>query len=178
LAHHCQFFLVPTLLSGDRVDGRETEKRERQRKGGKKETSEGELLRGIGTTAQCQVAVYLKPAADVSLTKISTPTLPCSVLTLTGKQQLSWCFDAVGMGGFSRGETHGCVCRWVPVPLAVGHDLAYLLWNSSHLGSKHYSLSLLFLLQICLYATFHGRLSSFLCTIIMLICYSFAMGAL
>ena len=32
-----------------------------------------------------QVAVYLKPAADVSLTKISTPTLPCSVLTLTGK---------------------------------------------------------------------------------------------
>ncbi len=47
------------------------------------------------------------------------------------------------MGGFSRGETHGCVCRWGPVPLAVGHDLAYLLWNSSYLGAKHYSLSLL-----------------------------------
>ena len=80
------------------------------------------------------------------------------------------------MGGFSRGETHVCVCRWGPVPLAVGHDLTYLLWNSSHLGSKALLTELLFsynyaytlysmgacvsfLLQLCLYATIcHGCL--------------------
>jgi hypothetical protein len=50
LAHHCQFSLVPTLLSGDRVDGRETrEERETTERGEEKETSEGESLR---TSAQ------------------------------------------------------------------------------------------------------------------------------
>ena len=47
-------------------------------------------------------------------------------------------------GGLSRGGMHECVCRWEPVPLAVGHDLAYLLWNSSYKGSEHYLLSLFF----------------------------------
>jgi hypothetical protein len=46
------------------------------------------------------------------------------------------------MGELSHGGTHGCVCRWRPVPLAVGHDLACLLWDSSYMGSKHYLLSL------------------------------------
>ena len=30
------------------------------------------------------------------------------------------------------------------MPLAVGHDLAYLLWNSSYKGSEHYLLSFFF----------------------------------
>jgi hypothetical protein len=47
-------------------------------------------------------------------------------------------------GGLSRGGMHECVCRWEPVPLAVGHDLAYLLWNSSYKGSEHYLLSLFY----------------------------------
>ena len=46
--------------------------------------------------------------------------------------------------GLSRGGTHECVCRWGPVPLVVGHDLAYLLWNSSYKGSEHYLLSFSF----------------------------------
>jgi hypothetical protein len=50
----------------------------------------------------------------------------------------------VGYGGAFRGGTHECVCRWEPVPLAVGHDLAYLLWNSSYKGSEHYLLSFSF----------------------------------
>jgi hypothetical protein len=79
------------------------------------------------------------------------------------------------MGGFSRGETHGCVCRWGPVPLAVGHDLTYLLWNSSHLGSKHYSLSLLFSTNMLIRYIPWVPMSLF--TTIMLICYLFAMGA-
>jgi hypothetical protein len=61
-------------------------------------------------------------------------------------------------GGLSRGGMHECVCRWEPVPLAVGHDLAYLLWNSSYKGSEHYLLSLFFLLQLRLYATCRGCL--------------------
>jgi hypothetical protein len=48
------------------------------------------------------------------------------------------------LGGLSHGGMHGCVCRWEPVPLAVGHDPAYLLWNSSYMGSEHYLLSLSF----------------------------------
>jgi hypothetical protein len=47
-------------------------------------------------------------------------------------------------GGLSCGGTHERVCRWEPVPLAVGHDPAYLLWNSSYMGSEHYLLSLSF----------------------------------
>jgi len=63
-----------------------------------------------------------------------------------------------------------CVCRWGPVALAVGHDLTYLLWNSSHLGSKALLTEPSFFLQICLYAIFHGCLRLFFTTI-MLICY-------
>jgi hypothetical protein len=48
------------------------------------------------------------------------------------------------VGGHTGGGTHGCVCRWRPVPLAVGHDLACLLWNSRYMGSKHYLLSVPF----------------------------------
>ncbi len=48
-----------------------------------------------------------------------------------------------GWGGFPVGGRMG-VCRWGPVPLAMGHDLACLAWNSSYMGSKHYLLSLLF----------------------------------
>jgi hypothetical protein len=60
-------------------------------------------------------------------------------------------------GGFPVGGRMSVCADWEPVPLAVGHDLAYLLWNSSYKGSEHYLLSF-FLLQICLYATCHGCL--------------------
>ncbi len=50
----------------------------------------------------------------------------------------------MGSGGAFRGGTHGRVCCWEPVPLAVGHDPSYLLWNSSYMGSEHYLFSLSF----------------------------------
>ncbi len=53
-------------------------------------------------------------------------------------------YRTVGSGGAFPGGTHECVCRWEPVPLAVGHDLAYLLRNSSYKGSEHYLLSFFF----------------------------------
>jgi hypothetical protein len=52
----------------------------------------------------------------------------------------------------SGGGTNGYVCRWGPVPLAVGHDLACLLWNSRYMGSK---LSLL-----CLFYNYAYMLSA------------------
>jgi hypothetical protein len=63
--------------------------------------------------------------------------------TTDGKSTIL-CDRAVGEGGLSRGGAHGCGCRWGPVPLAVGHDLACLFWNSSYMGSKHYLLCLSF----------------------------------
>jgi hypothetical protein len=51
LAHYWYFTLVPSLLSGDRVDGRETREERDNRKGDERETSEGEFLRDIGISA-------------------------------------------------------------------------------------------------------------------------------
>jgi hypothetical protein len=50
------------------------------------------------------------------------------------------------MGGLSRGGTHGCVCRWRPVPLAVGHasSLPVVELKLQYMGLKHYLLSLSF----------------------------------
>ncbi len=40
-----------------------------------------------------------------------------------------WCG---GCGGSSRRRAHGCVCAmWVPVPPALGHNMACLLWDLS-----------------------------------------------
>jgi hypothetical protein len=70
---------------------------------------------------------------------------------LRERNNLNLCDGAVGDGGALSWGTHGCVCRWRPVPLAVGHDLACLLWNSSYMGSKYYILSLPFttIMLIC-----------------------------